>query len=212
MRPRIYLSTLQLRDHTEGGGGGEQNLGYSAAARALSIAPATGGAIVDTTPQEDPGTAPEKQANGSNVFVCGFCKGVATAGTAPNTVPASALRPLHPGSDAVSHKFAVTISSIAPLPAPRLVALLSLCLLGTEVDRREARSLSYEEFWREYMERNEPVGTDVDRREARSLSYEEFWRDFMERNEPVVISGITDGWKAASEWVEVPRSDGNASA
>lgn len=55
-------------------------------------------------------------------------------------------------------------------------------------------------------------GTDVDRREARSLSYEEFWRDFMERNEPVVISGITDGWKAASEWVEVPRSDGNASA
>ena len=36
--------------------------------------------------------------------------------------------------------------------------------------------------------------TEVARRHARALSYEEFWRDFMEPNVPVVIEGVTDGW------------------
>ena len=58
----------------------------------------------------------------------------------------------------------------------------------------------------------EPVLTrEVARRDASSLSYEEFWREYMERNQPLVIAGITHAWKAAREWVEVPRSDGDAS-
>lgn len=47
--------------------------------------------------------------------------------------------------------------------------------------------------------------TEVARRHARALSYEEFWRDFMEPNVPVVIEGVTDGWSPPRSPSTPPR-------
>ncbi|XP_022988373.1 jmjC domain-containing protein 4 isoform X3 [Cucurbita maxima] len=42
----------------------------------------------------------------------------------------------------------------------------------------------------------------IDKVNGNELSYEEFVERYMEKNQPVVLTGLMDGWKACSDWVD----------
>ena len=45
------------------------------------------------------------------------------------------------------------------------------------------------------------VEGNIDRVNGREMSYKEFLEKYMKKNEPVLLTGLTDDWKACEEWV-----------
>ncbi|XP_073274322.1 arginine-specific demethylase JMJ20-like isoform X1 [Primulina huaijiensis] len=45
------------------------------------------------------------------------------------------------------------------------------------------------------------IGGKVDRVDGKQLNYAEFVKNYMARNQPVILTGLTDDWRACKEWV-----------
>ncbi|KAI3892941.1 hypothetical protein MKX03_037505 [Papaver bracteatum] len=45
------------------------------------------------------------------------------------------------------------------------------------------------------------IGGEIERINGKELSYEEFVKNYLEKNQPVVITGLMDDWKACNDWV-----------
>lgn len=45
------------------------------------------------------------------------------------------------------------------------------------------------------------VGGHIGKVNGKELSYSEFVKTYMEKNQPVVVTGLMDDWKACKDWV-----------
>ncbi|KAI3997703.1 hypothetical protein MKX01_040676, partial [Papaver californicum] len=45
------------------------------------------------------------------------------------------------------------------------------------------------------------IGGEIERVNGKELSYEDFVKNYLEKNQPVIITGLMDDWKACNDWV-----------